>query len=214
MANPRITVITPTIRPEGLKPNQESLERQTFKDFEWLVEVGIPGGGHDLNRAFNRMLKRAKGELIVIMEDWTKCLPTGLENFWNAYQEDNKTFFTAPLGKTLDWKEIKWDWRAYKDAKMHWNTWEIDWGAAPQDALFEIGGFDEELDMYWSSDNVNVGCRADLAGYKFKNLIDNPAMAYDHDAVTEHPFRKDFNPDFNNQRMTAFRDGLKINYLK
>lgn len=209
----RISVLTPTIRPEGLKPNQEALERQTLKDFEWLVEVGIPGRGHDLNAAFNRMLKRAKGELIVIMEDWTKCLPTGLENFWNAYQENKDTFFTAPLGKTLDWKEIKWDWRAYQEAKAKWDTWEIDWGAAPKDALFKIGGFDEELDMYWSCDNVNVGFRADLAGYKFANLFENPAMAYDHDAVSEHPFRKDFNPDFNNQRMTQFRDGLKINYL-
>ena len=33
----KISVITPSIRPEGLKILQECLAQQTFKDFEWLV---------------------------------------------------------------------------------------------------------------------------------------------------------------------------------
>lgn len=211
-----ISVITPTIRPEGLKIVQECLKQQTFKDFEWLVEVGTPPK-HDLNAAFNRMLKRAKGELIVFYQDYIKVRPDYLEKFWQAYQENPKTFFTAPVGKVkeLDYSgEIAWDWRAYADAKCDWRTWEIDSGAAPLSALQEIGGFDEELDEYWSSDNVNAGCRADLAGYEFKNLLLNPALAYDHDAFIKHPFRERFKPDFNNQRMDEFRMGLKINYLK
>lgn len=209
----KISVITPTIRPEGLKVIQESLQRQTLTDFEWLVEVGIPGKGHDLNAAFNRMLKRAKGELIVFYEDYTKILDDGLERFWQAHQEHPDTFFTAPLGKVDNWNDTpRWDWRNKTD-ECDWTRWEIDWGAAPKEALFKIGGFDEELDKYWSADNVNVGCRADLAGYKFKCLQSNPALAYDHDKHIPHPFRERYKPAFNNERMEQFRRGLKINYL-
>lgn len=211
----KISVITPSIRPEGLKPNQEALASQGFDDFEWLVEMGIPNRGHDLNAAFNRMLKRAKGELIVFMEDWTKCTTDGLQRFWDAYQSEPEIFWTAPLGKTLDWKQITWDGRAYADASdIPHQNWEIDWGAAPKDALFKTGGFDEELDQYWSCDNLSVAFRAKLLGYKFKNLFNNPAVAFDHDANTPHPFRSKFNPEFNTNRMREVEMGnLTIDYL-
>lgn len=211
----KISVITPSIRPGGLIVNQKSLQEQTFQDFEWLVEIGIPPA-HDLNAAFNRMLRRAQGELVVFYQDFIKARPDYLQKFWDAYQKDKRVFYTAPVGKVnnLDFSgDVRWDWRAYADAKCDWRTWEIDSGSAPLTALKEIGGFDETLDDYWSSDNVNVGCRAELAGYTFKNLTMNPAVAYDHDAHIEHPFRDRFNPDFNTQRMSAFREGLKINYL-
>lgn len=215
----KISVLTPTIRPEGLKIVQESLAKQTFKDFEWLVEVGVPERGHDLNAAFNRMLRRAKGELIVIYQDYIKAPPDYLQKFWDAYQKHPRTFFTAPVGKVdnLDYQgAIKWDWRAKVKEDIsdcRWDGWEIDSGCAPLSALKEIGGFDEELDHHWSCDNVNVGCRAELAGYTFKNLCDNPVIAYDHDAHMSHPFRANFKPIFNNMRMDEFRQGLKINYL-
>lgn len=212
----KITVVTPTIRgKEGLAPNQESLFTQNFdpNEWEWLTEES-DGSVHDLNAAFNRMLKRAKGELIVFMEDYTKATSEGLRKFWEAYQSDPKVFWTAPLGKTIDWKVINWDWRGYSDAtETTYDCWEIDWAAAPLKALQEIGGFDEELDKYWSGDNVNVGYRAYLNGYKFKNLFDNPALALNHDAIMEHPFRKNYNPDFNKERMATFRIGEKLNYL-
>ncbi len=215
-----ITVATPSIRPEGLKVVQESLERQTFKDFEWCVELGIPGKGHDLNAAYNRILRRAKGELFVSLQDWTKILDDGLERFWKAYQENPRTFFTAPHGKTLDWKTQEWDWRAGTNKEgdiqpCNWNCWEIDWGCAPLSALKEIGGFDEALDQYWSCDNVSVGKRAQLAGYHFANLHTNPAVGLNHNKITSHPFAHRFNPEFNNERMKQIEMGeLKIDYVR
>lgn len=212
----RISILTPTIRgKEGLAPNAESIASFNFNpnEFEWITEES-DGSVHDLNAAFNRMLKKAKGELIVFMEDYTKATTEGLNKFWDGYQKEPNVFWTAPLGKTDDWQNIRWDWRAYQDAtETTYNCWEIDWGAAPKKALFEIGGFDEELDKYWSSDNVNVGYRAYLNGYKFKNMFDNPAMAFDHNKVMEHPFIKNYNPGFNKERMDSFKPGEKLNYI-
>lgn len=209
---PKISVITPTIRPGGLNELQKCLAEQTFTDFEWLVEVGLKKE-HDLNHAFNKMIKRAKGELLVFYQDFIRIEKDGLQKFWDAYQKDKGTFFTAPVGKSLDYTNPKWDWRHYKFGEITWDKWEIDWGACPKDAMYTIGGFDEFLDSFWSCDNLNAGCRAHIDGFKFEN-IDNPAIAYDHDAVMEHPFRKDFKPIFNNSRMDDFRSGLRINYLQ
>ncbi len=212
----KVSVLTPSIRPEGLKIVQESLANQTFVDFEWLTEIGVPGQGHDLNAAYNRMLRRARGELIVSMQDYIKAPPNYLQKFWDAYQKDPKMFYTAPVGKVdnLDYiGPIKWDWRAYADAKPQWQHWEIDSASAPLSALKEIGGFDEELDGHWSSDNVNVGFRANLAGYKFGLIFDNPVVVYDHDAHMVHPFRDYYDPAFNKERMELFEKGLTLHYL-
>lgn len=215
----KISVVTPTIRPESLAQMRDCLKGQTFKDFEWLVDINVTGK-HDLNAAFNRLINRSKGELIVFYEDYTKILPDGLERFWKAYQENPNTLFTAPLGKVRDWTDKPhWDWRANHKPEegdytsCRWDTCELDWGAIPKKILVDIGGFDEELDANWSCDNVNVGCRADLAGCKFLCVFSNPAIAIDHDAFIPHPFRGQFKPVFNGMRMDEFRNGLKINYL-
>lgn len=218
----KISVITPTIRPESLADMRDSLKAQTLdkKEFEWLVDINI-SGEHDLNASFNKLIKRADGELIVFLEDFTRILPDGLERFWKAYEDNPNTLFTAPLGKVDAWGEKpRWDWRAmtqnptpgdYTDCR--WQTCELDWGAIPRDILYDIGGFDEELDKYWSCDNVNVGCRAHLKGYKFKCVFTNPAVALDHDKFIEHPFRERFKPAFNGERMMLFESGLEIDYL-
>lgn len=215
MANitPKISVLSPSIRPAGLKYTQESLQKQTFKDFEWLVELGLPGQGHDLNAAYNRMLRRARGELIVSLQDYITIPEDGLEQFWTEYQKDKETLFTAPVGKTLDGENITWDWRTFAPEEMSWQRWEIDWGAAPLEVLKKIGGFDEELDQFWSSDNLSVGLRANMFGYKFKNLPDNQAVAFNHDAQFPHPFRENFNPEFTNQRLESYKFNPKLTYL-
>lgn len=200
----KISVLTPTIRPQGLHRVQESLRKQTFKDFEWLVEVGL-GVEHDLNKAYNKMIRRANGELIVFLQDYTSIPDDGLEKFWNFYVENKNTFTTAPLGKTIDGNEIKWDWRKYKN-EIDFQGWEIDWGACPKSALFDIGGFNEDLDKFWSFDNVDVAYRAKMLGYNFA-CIDNPAIAIDHDAIEKHPFRHKYNPQNNNQSLRNIESG-------
>jgi len=216
----KISVVTPTIRPESLGMMRDCLKQQTFRDFEWLVDINVTGE-HDLNASFNKLIKRSSGELIVFYEDYTQINPEGLAKFWKAHQDHPNTCFTAPLGKVDKIGDSpRWDWRAWKQddtqgdyTNCNWNSCELDWGAIPKEILVKIGGFDEELDKHWSCDNVNVGCRARLAGAKFKTVFTNPAIAIDHDKFIKHPFRDRFKASFNNERMEQFERGLKINYL-
>lgn len=223
----KISVISPSIRPEGLKILQQCLEEQTMptNEFEWHVEIGLKRKGHDLNAAFNRMIKRSNGELIVFYEDYTKIMPDGLERFWKAYKDNPNTLFTAPLGKVDNFGDtgdkIRWDWRATKQNKDQtdytnclWRTCELDWGAIPKAILLDIGGFDEVLDKWWSMDNVSVGKRADALGYKFKCVFTNPAVALDHDKVMEHPFRPRWNPSAANMRMNEYDINPRLDYLR
>ena len=200
---------------------RESLMNQTFRDFEWLIDVNVTGK-HDLNNSFNKMIKRAKGELIVFYEDFTKIMPDALERWWKAYQEHPEVLFTAPLGKVSNWNDKpQWDWRAGKQKEDQtdytdclWRCCELDWGAIPKKILYDIGGFDERLDQYWSMDNVSIGKRAELLGYKFKCLFTNPAVAYDHDLHIKHPFREFFNPEKVNPIIATYDSNPRLDYLK
>lgn len=216
MEKVKISVCTPSIRPKGLVSVQQSLEAQTFDSFEWLVEIGIPGRAHDLNAAYNRMLRRAKGDLIVSLQDYTQAPPEYLSNFWEAAQNAPRTLFTAPVGKVDDLNDFvaaRWDWRAYEDAKPKWDCWEIDSACAPRSMFFEVGGFDEVLDEWWSFDNVSVAKRADMLGYTFGNLFTNPIIVLDHDKKEPHPFRDRFRPLKVQMRMDSYAENPKLDYL-
>ena len=185
----KISVITPSIRPEGLKVVQESLANQTFQDFEWLTEIGF-GKEMTLNKDMNKMLRRAKGELIVSLQDYISIPSDGLDRFWLQYLLNKNLFMTSPVGKTLDWKDIRWDWRGNgKIREIEPAAWEIDWAAAPLKAFQDVGGFDEDFDRGWSWENANLAMRAEKLGYKFIVMTENKAVAYDHDVVMDHPFR-------------------------
>lgn len=197
-SNPKISVITPTIRPDGLKVMQSCLRRQSFKDFEWLVEVGQPDKS-DLNASLNRMIRRAKGELLVFYQDYITIPDDGLKKFYNAWKFKD-AFYTAA---------VNYDWRREKLGKINWLEWEIDWGACGLEAMKKIGGFDETLDEFWGFDNVNAGLRADMAGYEFI-CIENPATAMAH---LEAPMKKNRNPEYHNRRLDEIRRGAKVNFL-
>lgn len=198
----KISVITPSIRPAGLATVQACLEQQTFKDFEWLVELGLPGKS-DLNAAYNHMIRRARGELLVFYQDCIRIGNDGLERFWKAYEADHDAFLTAA---------VNGDWRSQESnhgPRESFMDWEIDWGACSREAMFRIGGFDETLDEHWGFDNVNAGLRAQLAGYRIV-CVDNPAAGIPHD---DAPMKKRRNPDYHNYRLQQIRQGLKMDYL-
>lgn len=212
----KISVCTPTIRPAGLEIIRTGLLNQTFKDFEWLVEINTTGT-HDLNAAYNRMIVRAQGELFVSLQDYILLKPDYLQKWWEAFQKYPKSFMTSPVGKVNKTysNEPKWDWRKSKLPYeiCNWNEWEIDSGATSMNLIRKVGGFDEALDGHWSGDNVNVGCRAQLEGFDFR-VVDNSVLVYDHDADISHPFRDQYDNTLNTKRMAMFRGGTRFRRLR
>lgn len=210
-----ISVITPSIRPSGLEPVQSSLEQQVVTpSWEWLVEIGLPSKGNDLNAAYNRLIRRSSGELIVSIQDYTTFEPDLLNKLWNAYIEEPTTFWTVDVGHT-DGKKTEWDWRHYrKGENIQFMELELCVGAFPKKGIVEIGGFDEELDtLTWGFDNVNVGLRAGMAGFPMKVHPTAEAVQYKHDLKEKHPWRASMNADMHNARLDEIRRGLKVAYL-
>jgi hypothetical protein len=140
----KITVFTKSLGDkEALKPVMESLASQTFDplEFEWLAEPEFS-------------IEKAKGQLIVYLGEYTKANTSGLLKFWQAYEKEPEVFWTAPLAKTKDWKNLDWDFRAYEGVvDVKFGDWETEWSAAPKELL-----------------------KKDLKDCKFKNLYDNPAI--------------------------------------
>jgi len=206
---PKISIVTPTIRPAGIQRVYESLKHQTFQDFEWLVEINT-SGKTDFNQSMNKMIARAKGEIIVSIQDYIAIPDNALEYIANL----PPAFYTFPVGKVLQDGDVPvWDWRAAESRPVNFMEWEICFGSAPRQALIDIGGFDEALDEAWGFDNVNVGQRAELDGYKI--LCDNTikAIAIDHDLLMRHPLKHLRDEALHNQRIDMFRRGERINHI-
>lgn len=187
----------------------ESLRKQTLRDFEWLVEVNV-SGETDFNQAMNRMLRRAKGDIIVSVQDYIAIPDNALEYIVSL----PPAFYTFPIGKIINENDSpRWDWRESESRDINFMEWEICFGAAPRDWLIAIGGFDEELDKAWGFDNVNTGLRASLAGYPMKCDNTIKAIAFDHDAVMSHPLKHKRDPKLHNDRLEYFRNGGKLPFV-
>lgn len=212
-----ISVLTPSIRPAGLTPVMESLEVQTTQDFEWLVEIGKPWVGHDLNAAMNRLLRRAKGETVVILQDYIRIPDDALERIADLHRMTEKTCFTYPVLKVDNWDDdnLRGDWRPHKNDFIPYFQWETDFASAPLQAFKDVGGYDEDFDQGWSWDNVNIAHRMKMAGYSFRCYPFIPAKAWDHDKFIKHPFRgKKENGDLSKQKSILIEQGqYKLNYL-
>lgn len=197
-AKPKITVITPSIRPEGLKVTFNTLQKQTFQDFEWLTRMSLPGDRSDLCYQMNQAIKEAKGELIVFLQDYIEIGADGLQRMWERYQAEPNVCWTAPVGKKdMDNPgKVNWDWRSYWDKKeeVTFERWEIDWGAAPTKA-FKGELFAEEYDAGFGWENVDLAYRLAKNGWKFKVDRYNEAEAMDHDKMFVHPYKKRPNQD-------------------
>lgn len=199
----------------------ECLKNQTFQDFEWLVEVGLPHKGCDLSASLNRMLKRANGELIVMLQDFIAINPDALQKFWDLYQEHPKTLFTAPKGvvesleefKLMNKINAKWDWRIHGIMReLQPTQWEADWASAPRQAFFDVGGYDEEYDQGWSWENAEIGVRMAQFGYNFMVDPENQALGFDHNKESQHPFNNPQN--LNNHRFEQTKRKLESGLFK
>ena len=234
-----ISVICPTIRKEGLEIVEKALKRQTFKDFEWLIgssfdpEIGtakwvkddFEGGRYTLNRTYNRLIKESKGDLLVSWQDYTFADPTALEKFWFHFVTEPKTLVSGVGNKyesvypelgAMTWK----DPRERKDQGTYYecfpNDWEANFAAVPKQALYDIGGYDEELDAFFSMDNVSVVERIDALG-KYKFMLDQTIKSYSlgHGRPKDWDKYHAMHGAYENRKSQLIRDGIwpKLNYL-
>jgi len=188
----KVSVITPTIRKEGLDVVRQALENQTFKDFEWLVsspfDPGIPNikwipdkftkGYWTLNRAYNSLFLAAKGDLIISLQDWIWVPPTGIQQFVDA-SEAVKGIISG-VGDQYEgigqygkpeikiWSDPRKNTNNGSFYECYPNDAEWNWCAIPRKAIFEIGGMDEELDFLgYGGDQLQAVERMDALGWKF-----------------------------------------------
>lgn len=209
-----ISVITPTGRdPSARDLVAKALKRQTFRDFEWIivspsfnpdndgswpagatrsqspvVELADPpkadGDVWSLNKAYNKAIKAAKGQLIVSWQDFTYSDPTTLERFWFHYQNEPNTLISAVGNKYADdsFTVVTWkDPRERSDQGAFYPCYfnDIEWNlcAVPKAALEAVGGFDEELDRFFGMDGYSVLDRLNmLGGWDFK--LDQTIKSY------------------------------------
>ncbi len=209
----KFTIVTPTlidrVHMGGLDRVARGLKKQSFKDFEWLVEVNTTGET-DFNHSMNSMLRRARGEIVVSIQDFIEIEEDALKKISKL----DYGFYTFPVGKVLkDGDPVRWDWRIEETRKCNFAEWEICFGCAPLEWIKKIGGFDEVLDQAWGFDNVNVGMRAEMQGYDIYCNNEIKAIAVDHDAFMKHPLKHKRDVLLHNSRLDDFRKGVKINYL-
>lgn len=198
-----ITVITPTVREQGLRLIKKALDQQTFKDWEWIVVspekpsiectwVKDPGKNKgdywSVYKAYNAAIRQAKGDLIVSWQDWTYVKPDTLERLWRYYEYEPETLVTGVGKKYFDdsWTIVTWkDPRERDDLGRFYETDynNIEWNfcAVPKKAIYAVGGFDEELDKYSSLCGLDILARLDvIGGWKFKINQDIKTYSLEH----------------------------------
>lgn len=213
----RISVITPSIRKDGLACTVESVAASEFEGFEHITKLSTVGPKPDLCASLNDCVRRSQGELIVIVQDWTRIPPDGLQRCWDRYQEDPEVGWTNVLQKTDDWQTVtKSDWRLDRPdgAYVAWNEWETDYACIPKKAIMEVGGWDEDFDSGFSWDNVEIGYRLFKQGMGFRVDTRNRGLAWDHDAHVPHPYRHRPNLDLWTGKKREIDGGkIKMPYL-
>lgn len=167
-----ISIITPTIRTDGLEIVRKSLLKQSFKNWEWLigskfnpkikearwVKDDFEGGFWTLNRTYNKLIREAKGKLIVSWQDNIYVPSTGLQQFLDTHtakphailsgvgdQYEQLDDFGRPFIKIWADPRKRTDLGSFYE--INWVDCEFNWALIPKNVLFEVGGFDERLDF-------------------------------------------------------------------
>lgn len=199
----KLSVLTPTIRPEGLEIVRKALLRQTLDDYEWIVGSPFPAkhcdkwvkddfkdGYWSLNRIYNKMIKESSGDLLVSLQDYTYCKPDALARFFNTYYDDPKSIVSGVGDK---YKDNTWTVKVWQDPRQRSDNttfyecypWDVEanYCAIPRQAMLDVGGFDEIMDFEgFGFDARGVFERIDMmGGYKFYLDQANESFSLEHD---------------------------------
>lgn len=237
---PRITVITPSVRAQGLICVDKALARQTFDDFEWLVVSPIPflslrndnfkyicepekkeGDYWTVYKAYNAAIKEAQGELIVSIQDYTSFDPDGLEKFWYHYKNNPTAIVSGVGNKYSDDKFTVKTWQDPRENSSQGCFYEcfpndIEWNycAVPRSAIFDVGGFDEYFDKYSSLCGLDVIMRLDIiGGFKFYLDQTNKTYSLEHGRLPDWESRLPFETAWP-QRILDYKQNPVLDYLR
>lgn len=201
----KVSVITPSIRKEGLSVVKKSLENQTFRDFEWLIgapfDPEIPetkwvrddfvGGFWSLNRIYNNLFNTAQGDIIVTWQDWIYAEPDAIEKFVQNVEQTGGVVSGvgdqyALVGKWGKPRIKVWSDPRKKSTNSFYECWpnDAEWNfcAFPKQAIIDIGGMDEQLDFLgYGGDQLQAVERMDAVGYKFFLDQTNESYTIQHD---------------------------------
>lgn len=188
----KISVITPTIRPDGVDIIKKCLKRQDFEDYEWIVASPFPyteadlwlkdppkreGDFWRLCGAWNQAYAHAKGELIVNIQDKIWFPHDTLSRFWFHYQNNPKALVGAlghqyegydEYGKPLNvvWTDPRWrgdiSFQPVPPSEMEMTMCSI-----PKQAILDCGGIDEEYDKANGAQEKEMCFRLRKLGYEF-----------------------------------------------
>lgn len=170
----KISVVTPSIRPEMLKIVAKCLKRQIFTDWEWIIvgpenlltplgkELGYrysfrwvsespkrEGDFYNLNKAWNAAFKIAGGELIISIVDGLWFPPDTLERLWTHYQND-PTLCIGAVGHQYDRME---------NGKPEGRVW-VDPRVKKDEQFYEIN----PTDMEWCIASIPIQALKGVGG--------------------------------------------------
>lgn len=205
-----ISVITPSVRKELLPMVAKCINRQVQVDYEWLVcspqnygfGTYVPeppkreGDYYSLNKAWNALLRQAKGELIVNIVDGLWFPPDTLRKLWDHYQANPMSCIGA-VGDQYD-KEVngKPEHRIWGDPRKKGvmfseippRDFEMCLASIPLKAIKDVGGVDEEYDRYAALSEKEMCKRISKLGYRFYldesleyRAIKHPRLTHDWD---------------------------------
>lgn len=176
MSITKISVITPTIRPDGLDIVCTGLLRQTHEEFEWLIcgpennreavaiildgkipytYIGNPplakGMVWDLNSSYNQLIDQARGDIILSLQDYTFFDGDALEKI-NWYMSNINKCVLSGWGHKYDKVYPVLGTELWHDPRIPSNNTtfdqiEFNFAALPKESLLAVGGFAEELDF-------------------------------------------------------------------
>lgn len=239
MKYPKVTVLTVTKRGGWAKIAVDSLNKQTFKDFNWVIvyevdnilpedirilnKSGIPitlvqapkkKRASNLNASDNAGLKACTGTYVMFFQDLIILEPNCLEKFMKLAKPD---LFLTSLTKNPegDEEDPRYTWQD-EVRECYPQEWEENVALAPMKAFKELGGYDEEYDNGWAWNNCNVAERAEILGYRFLLDETNRPQLINH--IKEPVLHPEIPPngEFHNKTIKDIRSGkkpLKLSYL-
>jgi hypothetical protein len=220
----KISILTPSVRPDGLKLVERALKRQTFKNWEWVVVSPVGEKPKDLYwtvyRDYNRGIRQCRGELIISWQDYTSASPDALQRFWEHFKSEPKTIVSGVGNKYSDDTFVVETWHdprikngvSFRECNPL--DIELNFSAFPKQAFYDVGGFDEYLDRYSSLCGVDVLDRLNLiGGWKFKIDESIRSFSFEHGRLPLWEENSPLYGIYDEYRKKYEFDNPRLNYL-